>query len=396
MNFSLTPISSLQSPDIGFAIETQEELKNDYVLSLITKVDREQTPILFVRIKCLDQAGNANEQTIRIRVLDVNDENPKFSQAVYRFVVPENTSPDLLAQENRKHGNQTFPSHGYRIGQVLAQDADYGTNAKLIYKLEPSTLQIVQAKIMDKGLDPVEHQSQGVFVFHPLGVVRPNLEDLFSIDPETGVISALKSFDAENVDLFRFSVSAEDQPDGVGAVPRKGNATIEVKVTDVNDWSPMFYLVPSSDLRENIVNSNTEDQLEFVTSYVFHVKENRPAFWLVGRVAAIDPDVSLQTHYLQSKGRSLGSPPSPLSLRISPESDPDVRKTFTLHASSGHLRTVIPLDREAKAVHIFHILASDTNRDSVLSRTGTATVTVFVEVSSAKWHFRLFTALIAG
>ncbi|TPP64382.1 Protocadherin-1 [Fasciola gigantica] len=377
-NFSLTPISSLQSPDIGFANEPQEEIKNDFVLSLLTRADREQTPLLFVRIKCLDQAGNANEQTIRIRVLDVNDESPKFSQTVYRFVVPENTNPEELGPESRKLRNQP-PWHGYRIGRVSAQDADHGANSKLTYRLEPNSLQIVKAKIMDRGLDPVEQQSHGAFVFHPLAEAKPNLVDLFSIEPDTGIIRALKSFDAENVDLFRFTVCAVDQPDDVAASPRTGNTTVEVKVTDVNDWSPMFYLISPSDQDKNTPHTNLENQLEFVTGYVFHVKENRPAFWLVGRVAAIDPDVSLQNHYHQSTGQSLSASQSPLSLRISPEADPDIRRTFTLHASSGHLRTVTSLDREAKAVHIFHILASDTNRDSALSRTGTATVTVFVE-----------------
>uniref|UniRef100_A0A3Q0KPJ9 Cadherin-related n=1 Tax=Schistosoma mansoni TaxID=6183 RepID=A0A3Q0KPJ9_SCHMA len=474
VNFSLKPINSLnqfhyQNNEINDPLELQSSLpisqstltsKTDYILNLMTKPDREKNPFYFLRIKCIDQASNFNEQTIRLRILDINDEQPKFQKSIYRFNLPENSDKQLkpigyyrLDQSNDLYiTNQTstikgiiderkeYKSDGiedhyeYRIGRVLAEDNDQGDNARIEYYLDEYFLEIrssvssilpsayllinKQTRIEDKNLfiyhnenNNNNHNNHGNNE-HNHELVR--VDQLFRIDSHTGILYALKKFDGENVDMFRFNVFALDQPNQLTSIRHSGTAIVEIKITDVNDWPPLFILTNQTNLNNtdttNISSSSSkskqqyfsnvfkgenltvddddhhhhrEDELHFVNNYIFHVKENKPAYWLIGRIMAIDLDIESKAMtnkiFNPSKTSFISSSLSYITLRISNDSPLIIRRTFNLHSTNGYLRTSISLDREKQNIYVFNIIAYDGNPSTITSQTSTATVTVIVD-----------------
>ncbi|KAF5405681.1 hypothetical protein PHET_00843 [Paragonimus heterotremus] len=383
VNFSLTPVKSSALMDFDIPLVTEVEgSRNDFILSLVMSVDREQTPLLHVRIKCVDQAGNTNERTMRIRVVDVNDEIPQFTRTLYRFPLPENTEPDR-SETLRDANGSVIPQWGHRIGRLIANDKDIGDNARIVYRLAPDSLEIVPAAALPLFIDTTG-ETLSSFQYDPAVHHRIAVSKLFRVDEDSGVLHALKSFDAENVVLFRFKVLAVDQPTGPDAKSLTGTADVEVRIADTNDWAPIFYRVNQTVEEESkFTQRSLQVPIELVTQYVFHVKENRPAYYFVGRIAAMDPDtwhrdVREQTEAPKSPQLSHTSN---INLRIANDADMDVRKAFSLHMTGGTLRILHPLDREQKAVYVFHVIATDTGGTSTFDRTATATVTVFVEVS---------------
>ncbi|TNN09776.1 Protocadherin beta-9 [Schistosoma japonicum] len=475
VNFSLKPTNSLdqfheidnqlklQSSVLSSMSLSQSTSRNDYILNLITKPDREKNPLYYVRIKCIDEASNFNEQTISLRVLDMNDEQPRFQKSIYRFDLPENSDKQmkpsryyrmddisntytinqttLLEKENvneRKEdkGEENDDHYEYRIGRVLAEDNDQGENARVEYYLDEYFLEIrssvssvipsayllinKQTRVEDKNLF-IYHNENSNTNDHRHEVIR--VDQLFRIDSHTGMLYALKKFDGENVNMFRFNVFALDQPNQVTSIRHSGTAIIEIKITDVNDWPPLFILtnqsnVNTTDTMEHIVTSlsdsstisknkhisdifqsenltvDNQNELHFVNNYVFHVKENRPAYWLIGRIMAIDLDIeskamtynnlnkishSSSTSSTPSTKTSFVSSLSYITLKIASDSPLEIRRTFNLHATNGYLRTTISLDREKRNMYTFNVIAYDGNPSTLTSQTSTATVTVIVE-----------------
>ncbi|KAF6774791.1 hypothetical protein AHF37_06253 [Paragonimus kellicotti] len=95
----------------------------------------------------------------------------------------------------------------------------------------------------------------------------------------------------------------------------------------------------------------------------------------------MDPDAWHRD--VREQTENLKNPPhshtSNINLRIANDADMDVRKAFSLHMTGGTLRILHPLDREQKAVYVFHVIATDSGGNNAFDRTATATVTVFVE-----------------
>ncbi|KAA3676497.1 protocadherin delta 1 [Paragonimus westermani] len=381
VNFSLTPVKSTAIMDFDMPQVTDSEgSRNDFILSLVMPVDRERTPHLHVRIKCVDQAGNTNERTMRIRVADVNDEVPKFTQTIYRFQLPENTEPGR-SETLRDANGSVIPQWGHRIGRLVANDKDVGDNARIVYRLAPDSLEIVPAAALPLLIEATG-ETVSNFQYDPTVHHRIAVSKLFRLDEDSGVLHALKSFDAENVVLFRFKALAVDHPTGPGSRSLTGTTDVEVRIADTNDWAPIFYKVNQTLEEEpKFTQRSLQVPIELVTQYVFHVKENRPAYYFVGRIAAMDPDAWY--HDVREQAENPKSPPhshtSSINLRIGSDADVDVRKTFSLHMTGGTLRILHPLDREQKAVYVFHVIATDNGGNSALDRTATATVTVFVE-----------------
>ncbi|XP_010725706.2 protocadherin-10-like, partial [Meleagris gallopavo] len=130
----------------------------------------------------------STSKSIQVRVSDVNDNAPRFSQPVYQVYVSENNVP------------------GAYIYAVSATDRDQGANAQLAYSI-------------------LESQIQGMSVF-----------TYVSINSENGFLYALRSFDYEQLKEFSFQVEARDA--GEEPQPLAGNATVNIIVVDQNDNAP--------------------------------------------------------------------------------------------------------------------------------------------------------------
>ncbi|KAM4732135.1 protocadherin gamma-C5-like isoform 3-T3 [Anableps anableps] len=161
-----------------------------YSLRTAGSLDRETVPEYTVVIKATD-AGSpplSSQKTFVVKLLDVNDNAPSFSQPSYSVDIPENNPPSSP------------------ITAVSATDSDLGENARISYAILPSMIQD----------SPISS-----YVY---------------INPETGHIYSMRSLDHERLNAFRIQVQARD----AGEPPRATNVTVHVFVVDVNDNAPVI------------------------------------------------------------------------------------------------------------------------------------------------------------
>ncbi|XP_056610160.1 protocadherin-8 [Triplophysa dalaica] len=124
-----------------------------------------------------------------IRITDENDNAPAFSKNIYDVSVIENNIP------------------GSYITTVVARDLDTGKNGKVSYSL-------VEGKTPDGAA----------------------LSTFVSIDPVSGSLYTLRSFNFEAFKQVQFTVKATDK----GSLPLYSTALVRIHVVDANDNSPYF------------------------------------------------------------------------------------------------------------------------------------------------------------
>ncbi|XP_063784896.1 protocadherin gamma-B1-like isoform X18 [Pseudophryne corroboree] len=171
---------------------------SDNYYRIVTRgsMDREKISSYDITIVATDRGFPtlSSRRTFRVEIADVNDNPPIFVKSTYVAYVPENNLP------------------GSSIYSVQASDPDTGDNAKIIYSL-----------------------------------FSTNTEDLpvssyLSINIETGVLYAQRSFDYEQHKEFLIQVTARDN----GSPSMSSNATLIIRIVDQNDNSPKI-LYPSAD-----------------------------------------------------------------------------------------------------------------------------------------------------
>nr|XP_014593474.2 protocadherin-23 isoform X1 [Equus caballus] len=163
-------------------------------------LDRESRDLYGLRLVATD-AGSpplSTEEMLLLRVADLNDQPPLFSQEHYRASVSEAAVP------------------GTAVVWVSASDADEaGTDhARLRY-----TLVHLHALCSPEAL-------------RPLAECGPS----FTIDPQSGVISTTRSLDREVQEWVELRVVAQD----FGEPPLSATCLVSITVDDVNDNEPIF------------------------------------------------------------------------------------------------------------------------------------------------------------
>uniref|UniRef100_UPI00398F6FD9 protocadherin-7b isoform X2 n=1 Tax=Pristiophorus japonicus TaxID=55135 RepID=UPI00398F6FD9 len=166
------------------ASDSESEQKKKYFLHTSAPLDYESAREYSVVIVAVDSGSPSlsSNNSLLVKVGDINDNPPIFSQALFQVSFPENNSP------------------GDQVTTVLASDADDGKNAEIAYSLEPSAA------------------------------------GMFSIDPVKGAITANLVLDREQTDQYQFKVVARDK----GTPTLQGSATVLVQVKDTNDNEPRF------------------------------------------------------------------------------------------------------------------------------------------------------------
>ncbi|XP_076730052.1 protocadherin gamma-A11 isoform X36 [Maylandia zebra] len=172
--------------DVPFKIESS--LTGYYTIVTEDFLDRESIPEYNLTITVSDQGSPplSSSKNINVKVSDVNDSPPKFDHSEYTKTVAENNSP------------------GLSVFTVSANDADWGQNARVSYFLQ-------------------ERDINGLAV-----------SSLVSVNSDTGVIHAVRSFDYEQIKWFEFNVTARD----AGSPPLSSVATVKIIVQDQNDNAP--------------------------------------------------------------------------------------------------------------------------------------------------------------
>ncbi|XP_053179330.1 protocadherin gamma-C5-like isoform X2 [Scomber japonicus] len=161
-----------------------------YSLTTAGKLDRETVPEYTVVIKATD-AGSpplSSQTTFVVKIADVNDNAPIFSQPSYSVDIPENNAPSTP------------------ITTVLATDPDLGDNARITYSILPGMVQ------------------------------GSPISSYVYINPESGHIYSMRSLDHEQLNAFRIEVQARD----AGVPVLTTNITVHVFVVDTNDNAPVI------------------------------------------------------------------------------------------------------------------------------------------------------------
>ncbi|XP_069510246.1 protocadherin gamma-B5-like isoform X9 [Ambystoma mexicanum] len=159
-----------------------------YKLVTVGPMDRETVPEYNITVTATDKGTPplATSRTIRLQLSDLNDNPPVFEKASYQVYVPENNSP------------------GASIYQLIASDLDLDQNSHVTYSIGN----------------------------HHIGNIP--LSSYISINSQTGVIYAQRSYDYEQLREFEFQVKAQDS----GSPPLSSNVTVKVFIVDQNDNPP--------------------------------------------------------------------------------------------------------------------------------------------------------------
>ncbi|XP_077122297.1 protocadherin gamma-B2-like isoform X25 [Ranitomeya variabilis] len=171
-------------------------LENYYKIVLKNAVDREKTYFFNITIIATDRGSPplSSSRVLTLDVSDVNDNPPIFSKSTYVAYVPENNLP------------------GAPIFSIKASDPDTGDNAKIIYSISSAITE------------------------------TPSMTSYLSINIETGVLYAQRSFDYEQNKEFIIEVTASDN----GSPSLSSNVTLFIHIVDQNDNAPKI-LYPSTD-----------------------------------------------------------------------------------------------------------------------------------------------------
>ncbi|XP_070994340.1 protocadherin gamma-A3-like [Oncorhynchus clarkii lewisi] len=187
-------LASAEDPDVGLnALQSYDLTPNDnFILKQHTNPDGSKYAEMVLQ-KTLDREEHPR---LSLKLIAVDGGNPQRSgTGSYSTYVTENNSP------------------GMSIFTVSARDSDWNQNARISYLLE-------------------ETQISGTPV-----------STYISINSETGVLHAVRSFDYEHIKQLTLMVKAQDG----GSPPLSSNVSVNIFIQDQNDNAPqVLYPVQTS------------------------------------------------------------------------------------------------------------------------------------------------------
>lgn len=347
-------------------------------LTTRTELDREQKKEYQIPVVAEDEGGRSGFVTVRVKVLDENDNAPKFFMREYKASI----------------------SGGFNMGTpfiaVSAGDADEGLAASISYSI-------------------YEEQKTGG-------------TDIFGIDSKTGSIYLSKNAAKFVGQVFQFFVRATDS----GDPPRHADVPVNVLIMGPKDHAPLFErigdkfffsensptgtIITRLKLLSNLTSlsytilSGPEDNPQFAVDSQGQLTLARPldyeaqASHIVGILAETDSsppltayaEVQLQVRDENDHAPQFESSPYYLMLAenvaegtsvlrvIAHDADQgtnaeikyslgsdagDIVNVFTVDSFSGWITTLVPLDKELKADYKFHVLATDNGQPKHVTRT---------------------------
>ncbi|KAF3838382.1 hypothetical protein F7725_010150 [Dissostichus mawsoni] len=219
------------------------------------QLDRELVSNYNITITATDEGSPplSSSKTVQLSVADINDNPPVFEEQFYSAYVTENNKP------------------GSTLCSVTARDPDWRQNGTVIYSLLPGE------------------------------VNGAPVSSYLSVNGDTGVMHAVRTFDYEQFRSFKVHVMARDN----GSPPLSSNVTVSVFISDVNDNSPqILYPAPEGN--------------SFMTELVPKAAHGGS---LVSKVIAVDTDSGqnawLSYHIEMKRGSVIGNIAKDLGLETS-------------------------------------------------------------------------------
>ncbi|KAL5011815.1 hypothetical protein ScPMuIL_010366 [Solemya velum] len=158
-------------------------IEEDGTIKTNRKLDRETIDEYNFEVQAKDNV-HTSYTTVSLKVLDVNDCTPEFTNIAYSFDIPEDTPTSTI------------------VGRVFAVDNDLGASGKVTYSF---------------------HSDWG--------------QDMFHLNPVHGTITLLKPVDFEINQLYTLKVKATDEGSPSISSPL---VTVYMNIKDVNDNTPLF------------------------------------------------------------------------------------------------------------------------------------------------------------
>ncbi|MEQ2164547.1 hypothetical protein GOODEAATRI_007794 [Goodea atripinnis] len=269
-------------PNDHLTLDSIKPSSNNKQIELILKkpFDREQMPSHQLILTAID--GGTPQRTgtakINVRILDANDNVPKFNSSVYKVKVPEN-SPN-----------------GALVIKLNATDPDEGSNGEVFYSFSSYTPERVR--------------------------------QVFSMDTNTGEIRVKNNIDYEETNSYEMYIQAMDK----GPAPVAAHCKVVVEVLDVNDNIPDIVLSSlSSPVREDaradtvvaLISVNDRDSgqnkqvsLEIMPHLPFKIKSFRNHYTIVTS-AFLDRE-TISSYNVTVSAVDEGTPPlsSQMSFRV--------------------------------------------------------------------------------
>uniref|UniRef100_A0A8C2BH77 FAT atypical cadherin 3a n=1 Tax=Cyprinus carpio TaxID=7962 RepID=A0A8C2BH77_CYPCA len=374
-------------------------------ITTLERLDREEQSEMVLSIAAVDAGGRSGYCSVRVTVLDENDNAPLFGASEYHASVRSEVEPGTL------------------VTQVQAWDLDQGANGQVSYSLySEASMQVTEILDIDSesgwvvtkgnfaplrgsvlsffvkasdGGAPVRHSLVSVYIHvlsadahipsfsqpqfsftvpedMPIGslvgavhlhtstshsslpvsfsavigqTLESNSDGVFVVDKETGMIKLDKALDRELTTAYHFKVMAMLQQGRLDAVSA---IDVEVKVQDVNDNKPSFEL----------------------DNYEASVTEGLSPGTRILQVRALDPDWAANgqvTYSLAPPGLLGGS---------GGEDIEEHGAYFTIDSSSGWISTLKGLDHEQNPAHSLTVWAFDLGDPASQSSSTTITIAV--------------------
>ncbi|XP_006005284.2 protocadherin-18 [Latimeria chalumnae] len=168
----------------------QKTYENNYIIFTNTSLDREKRSEYSLTVIAEDK-GIPNLSTVKhftVQITDENDNPPHFQKSRYEIFLSENNSP------------------GVYITSVMASDPDEEENGQVTYTILESY------------------------------ILGNSITIYLTIDPSSGAIYALRTFDHEEVNRIVFVVQARDG----GSQQLISNSTVILTIIDENDNPPVI------------------------------------------------------------------------------------------------------------------------------------------------------------
>ncbi|XP_075712340.1 protocadherin gamma-C5-like isoform X3 [Rhinoderma darwinii] len=282
------------SPNLYFSLSSRSQNDGSPFPELVIEkaLDREERGDYHLILTAFDGGDPPKSGTsqITIIIMDFNDNAPMFQQTFYKINVIENLPVNTP------------------IIQINATDLDEGLNAEIEYFLD--------------GRTPVF------------------IRQLFSLDPDTGIIRTNGILDFESSNYYELTVRAKDK----GIPQMEGSCLVQIAIEDVNDHLPEILL----------------------TSLLGEIPEDTVVGTTIGLFSVLDKD----------SGKN-----GAVQLSLSPDGP------FQMKSFKDHYALIVsnPLDREDVSLYEVVLTAMDMGSPSLSSQ-----VTIIVNISDVNDNPPLF------
>ncbi|KAF7650170.1 hypothetical protein LDENG_00130220 [Lucifuga dentata] len=211
-------------------------------------IDYEKESSYEMQISAKDGLGLASYATLVVEIIDINDNAPLIYQKSLTNPIPENVSPgtevgiinvqDRDSEKNRQVRCSIQQNVPFKLVPSIKNYYSLVTTGHLDRELVPEYNITITAT--DEGSPPLS--SSKIMQLSVADVNGAPVSSCLSINGDTGVIHAVRSFDYEQFRSLKIHVMARDN----GSPPLSSNVTVSVFITDVNDNSPQI-LYPSTE-----------------------------------------------------------------------------------------------------------------------------------------------------